>query len=311
MKSKILILISVAFVLSCKKADTTSQADIQETAQQVGDVMASVDESGGSSGSLASAEAFEKSLHNTMERFAPGSAPEPSMIASLMLPKAEAVSCFGFGFGACSGGAPFKIIRNYNNCTVGSAGTATLSGTVEVTWSAGTGSAITGCSLVDAGNIITRNPNFILTGRRGATLAVTKTGTNGQRLTWASGTGSNKVFNFSNDGINRKFTANGSTLFDQTTTTTTAISVTGVSRSNRVMNGGSLRVTNNLTAVTCDYVPTNVTWASTCNCPTSGSWAGSCSDGKSVTLDINGCGTAKYTEGSEVEDVTFDRCASN
>ena len=307
MKNKILILFVIAFAFGCKKNNTT-EVDIQETAQQVGDVMASVDESGGSSGNIASIQNYEKSLHNSMERFAPGSAPERNMVASLMLPKVEAVSCFGFGFGGCSGGAPFKIVRSFDNCTVGS---ATLSGTVEVTWSAGTGSAITGCSLVDAGNIITRNPNFILTGRRGAALAVTKTGTNGQRLTWASGSGANKVFNFSNDGINRKFTAAGSTLFDQTTTTTTAITVTGTSRANRVMNGGSLRVTNNLNAVTCDYAPTNVTWATGCNCPTSGSWSGSCSDGKSVTLEINGCGTAKYTEGSEVQDVTFDRCASN
>ena len=189
-------------------------------------------------------------------------------------------------------------------------GAATFSGDVTLTWGGGTN---VDCTLGGtAGTHITRVPNFTATGLRGATLAVTKTGTIGQRVTWNSGASPNRVFTLSNDGINRKFTtASAVVLFNQTTVTSGDITVTGEARTNRVMNGGSLRVTNNLTSVVCSYVPTNVTWAgTTCNCPTSGSWAGSCSDGKTTTLNITGCGTASYTEGTTTQTVTFDRCGT-
>src|SRR5262245_40617331 len=42
-----------AFLGACGKTNTAGNADIEETAQQVGDVMASIDESGGSTGALA------------------------------------------------------------------------------------------------------------------------------------------------------------------------------------------------------------------------------------------------------------------
>jgi hypothetical protein len=120
------------------------------------------------------------------------------------------------------------------------------------------------------------------------------------------------VFTYSNDGISRVFTLGATTLFNQTTTTTSPVTITGGARANRVMSGGNIRVTNNLTSVTCNYVPTSVTWAASgsCNCPETGSWAGSCSNGKSTTLSITGCGTANYTEGSETTAVTFDRCGT-
>jgi hypothetical protein len=304
MKIKILGLIFLALInFGCKKNATDSSAvDIQETAQQVGDTMASMDEAGKSSGSIAS---FEKSFQNSFDRYAPNESTDTSSVASLFLPKAEAVACFGFGFGSCSSNT---IVRNYNNCTIGS---ASLSGDVTLVWGGGAAA----CSLSSSGQFITRTPNFTLTGRRGATLSVTKTGTIGQRLTWASGSGFSKVFNFTNDGINRKFTdSNSNVIFDQTSVVSGTLTVTGTDRNNRVITsvGGTLKVTNNLTSVVCDYTPSNVTWSSTtCNCPVAGSWSGSCSDGKSTTLDITGCGTANYTEGSETQSVSFDRCSSN
>lgn len=288
----------------CKKAEVAATTDIQETAQQIGDVMASVDETGGSTGSIASmkdTERLQNSVRQSFIRFAPNDINE-NMIAKLFLPQANAAGCGTASFAPCSSNV---IIRSFNGCTVGS---AVFSGDVTLTWAGGLGSCSMGTT---PGATITRVPNFTVTGRRSASLAVTKTGAFGQRIELVTAAGTNSVVKFTNDGINRVFSIGSTILFNQTTATSGDITVTGTSRSSRVMSGGSLNVTNNLNAVVCNYVPTNVTWAGgTCNCPTSGSWSGSCSDGKTTTLVITGCGTANYTEGSDTEAVTFDRCGT-
>lgn len=298
-QSKLLFIVAILLLVGCKKIEEEG-ADIQESAQQIGDVMASIDESGSSSGTFA----YYENQKKTFARLSPEDSLEPNLIAQLALPEAQAVSCLGFGFSACNANV---VTRNFNNCTVG---TATFSGTVTLTWA-----NATNCIMNAASASITRVPNFTMTGRRGATLSVTQTGTIGQRLTWMSGTGTTKVFDFTNDGITRRFTAPNSTiLFDQTTTVSGTLTVTGTARTSRVLttSGGALIVTDNLKSVACVYTPTNVTWnSSSCNCPTQGSWSGSCSDGKSTTLNITGCGTATYTEGSETQSVTFDRCTSS
>jgi len=313
MKRLLLILSVSVFIFGCKKADTAaSEADIEDTAQQIGDIMASADEaSGKSDGSIASLDKYQ--FQKTFDRYdnKPSSVAS-NMTKSFVLTSAEAVTCSasgtGYGFGSCNTGAR-TVTRSFNNCTIG---TATLSGDVTLAWS-GSG---TGCFTLGTapGDAVTRSPNFQLTGRRGATLTVSKSGSIGQRLTYVSGSAPNMVFSFTNDGIRRKFTTPASaTLFDQTTTVVsgTAITITGNSRTSRVMNGGFLTVTNNLSNVVCQYTPTNVTWNSnTCNCPVQGSWAGSCSNGKTATLSLTGCGTATYTEGDNSTTVTFDRCGS-
>ena len=258
---KFILLLTIPFVLfSCNKTTDVTTADIQETAQQIGDVMASVDEVGGASGSIAS-NSVQDSIEKTFKRHAPGELDESykSMIAKILQPQVNAATCSGAGF-TCTGRV---LTRTFNGCTVGS---ATFNGTVTSTWAGANG---TGCTLgTVAGDTITRVPSFTVTGRRGATLSVTKTGSIGQRLTWASGTGTAKQFTFTNDGINRTFTVNTTPLFNQTTTVTTPITVTGTDRANRVMNGGVLRVSNAITNVNCDYAPANVTWTAGCNCPT-------------------------------------------
>jgi hypothetical protein len=276
--------------LSC--GDTISSDDVEEIGQQVGDVMASIDESGGSGGGLAMLEATRR----TYARLAPAEI-QDSWIEALLLPSAHAASCATGTFAACSSNV---ITRTFSGCTIG---TATFDGTVTLTFSDAASDST--CALASSGHSVTRAPNFTVTGRRGATLAVTKTGTNGQVITRGSGS----TFSFTNDGIRRAFTnASGTTTFDFTTQTTSAITVTGTARAARTLSGGSLRVTNNLTQVTCDYVPSSVTWASTCNCPTSGSWSGSCSDGKSTSLSITGCGTGSITVDSTTASFSFDRC---
>jgi hypothetical protein len=271
--------------------------DNEEVGQQIGDVMASVDESGGTTGSLAYWEGAKK----TFERLAPAEVHD-TLLESWFSPTAYAATCSSANtFGSCTSNV---ITRTFGDCTIGG---ATFSGTVTLTWSSGASS----CAMTATTQNVIRVPAFTVTGRRGATLTVSKSGTVGQRLTWSSGSGSSKVFAFSNDGIRRVFTnARGTTMLDYTTQTTSDITVTGTSRTSRVMSGGSLRVTNNSSSVTCDYVPTDVTWVSTCNCPTSGSWAGSCSDGKTTTLTLTGCGTGTLAVGSSSSAMTFDRCYS-
>lgn len=290
--SKIISLLIFAFIFeACSEVEDA--ADIQETAQQIGDVMASVDESGGdSNGTMAFNEGQRRFIarreQNVQGLFL-------NDVYSFLNPvkPTEAAACSTTSFSACNAG---QRVRDLNNCTIGS---AIFTGDVTLTFS-------NPCSLSSNGDFVHREPNFTVSGRRGATLTVTKSGTHGQTTTRTPA-----GFNFANDGIRRVFTLSGETLFDYTTSTTSNILVTGTSRANRVMDGGNLRILNNRTAVTCNYVPNDVTWSSTCNCASSGSWTGSCSDGKTTAVRITGCGTATVTMGEESEDFSFDRCYSN
>lgn len=295
-KFSALLLITVALI-SCKKNSETASSgtDIQEYGQQVGDVMASIDEAGGSTGTISYNEQFaaEKLFARALS---------PSTFDFSFITGAQAVSCFsGSTFGSCVGGT--TLTRTFGGCTVG---IVTVTGTVVFVWSNNNN-----CVLGATGDSITRTPNFTITGRRGATLTVSKSGSIGQRLTWQSGAGINKVFAFSNDGIRRVFSiSGGDTFLDFTTHTTSDITVTGTLRTNRVINGGSLRVTNNISGNICDYAPSNITWSAGCNCATSGNWSGACTDGTNTALVITGCGTAALTVGSRTENITFDRCGS-
>ena len=272
----------------------SESADIQETGQQLGDVMASIDESGGSAGSFALLD----SSRRTYARVAPAEL-RGSWLATLLLPK----SAYAWGcasshtFGSCTNNV---ITRTFDECVIG---TTRTTGTVTLTYA--DGAVDNTCQMTAPGHSVTRVPAFTVTGRRGATLTVSKSGEKGQVITRGEG----DTYSFSNDGIRRAFvTASGSTLFDFTTQTLSPITVTGTERANRVLTGGSLRVTNNLTGVTCDYTPTQVSWTEGCNCPTSGSWAGKCSDGKATSLAITGCGNGNLKVGEAGEAFTFDRC---
>lgn len=280
---------SLLFLVSCAEDETV---DIQETAQQVGDVMASVDESGGNANGTIAMMDNQRRFIAVREQKISGFADLWSAIQPIQ--KAQAGACRDTSFSACTSS---QKVRDLNDCTIGS---AVFSGDVTLSFSDAA------CVVNSDGDNVRRSPNFTVTGRRGATLTVSKTGTNGQTITrTAAG-----VFTFANDGIRRVFSLAGNTLFDYTTTTTSNINITGTSRADRVMTGGNLRVLNNVSSVSCDYVPSNVTWSSSCNCASSGSWAGTCSDGKSSSVNITGCGTATITVGEDSESLTFDRCYS-
>jgi hypothetical protein len=276
--------------------------EIQEVGQQLGDIMASIDEAGGSAGTLGQND--RQAATRLFARLDPDFRSGQTALSHFFswIPEAHAVLCSDSStFGACTGST--TVTRSFGGCTLGS---LTFTGSTSLIWSnAG------GCSLAAFGDFITRQPSITVTGRRGATLTINRSGTFGQKLTWQSGLTTNKVFGFSNDGIRRIFaTGSGVILADLTTTTTADITVTGTTRTNRVLSGGNLRVTNNVSGVTCDYVPASVAWTAGCNCPNSGNWSGTCSDGKATSLTLNGCGTGTLTIGAESTTFAFDRCGS-
>lgn len=296
--SMLALFLSTLLLTGCGKADLDDTD--RENAQQIGDSMASIDESG-SGGTIAMNSLDEdKILRDSRPLFARYGVTLKSSRFSL-IPEAQALSCLltsSYISPSCSSNT---LVRTFGGCTVG---LASFAGTVTLVW----GGSSASCTMGATGDTITRTPSFTVTGLLGATLSVTQTGSIGQRLTWVSGTYPSRSYSFSNDGIRRVFTVGGTSLLDFTTMTTSNIGITGNLRSNRVINGGTLRVTNNLTGVVCDYSPSSVAWSSTCNCPTSGTWSGSCTDGKQGVLTLTGCGTADFEFNDREGTVNFDRC---
>jgi hypothetical protein len=276
-----------------------------ELAQQLGDVMTSIDESAGSSGNYASIHHEIKAAHQSIARFSPQSEPSKfnrqlNLFASA-LPQAVAASCFGSGFSTCSAGV---ITRNFSQCTVGS---STFAGSVTLNFS---GPTVGTCKLSSATDTVKRNPNFTITNSVGS-IAVSKTGTDGQVMTYTSGAGTNKVFSLTNDGIRRVITVGTEIKHNVVTSITSAVTVTGSDRASRIMNGGSIRLQNALTFERCDIAPSAVTWSGTCSCATSGSWSGSCETKGAFILAITGCGTANLTVGAETKAVTLSQCSGS
>ena len=287
-----------AILVGCSPESRVSSEGLDEVAQQVGDVMASIDETGGPQGTLSQLE----NSYLKMERRL-----DPHFEFPGLIPNAFASSCItSSSFSMCS--ASRSMTRTFNDCTLG---LATFAGTVKLTWGGTSGS---GCSLgiPSAGGTITRAPDYTVTGLRGATLKVglDPSAALGQRLTYVGGLGSGAQFNFSSDGIRRVFTLpDGSPLIDFTTRTLDNLVLTGVARSSsRVLNGGTLEVKNNLSDFKCDFTPNQVTWSPTCTCPVSGTWRALCSDGTNSSIELTGCGSAEFTFGLESQTISFDRC---
>jgi hypothetical protein len=293
-------LICGALAVGCTNRGGSFSDTDDETSQQLGDTMASIDEFGGTSGGgIALQQSFEKTMH----RISPSEFKTPFW-KNLFVSNAFAASCLASStFNAC---ASNTITREFDDCTGPFGGI--WNGAITLSW----GGTSANCQMQAEEDFLVREPNFAVTGFRGAELVVTKSGTFGQKLTWVSGSGDSRVFEFENDGIHRVFsTPSGAALFDFTTKTTSPITVTGALRSNRVVDGGVLRTTNNLNDVTCDFVPSDVTWDSTCTCAVSGAWSATCSDDTSYEVEITGCGTADVTRNDVTRSVEFDRCLEN
>lgn len=303
----VLFFIASLFIFGCANKEDVSNdgADYTETAQQIGDVMASIDEMGKSGGSIA---LNDKSTDKIFARLAPDNSGELTKknLVTLLQPQAQAITCSGSGFGTCSSNTLTRIFPT--DCTVGS---AKFNGSIAFAW----GGTSSSCIMQAANDYITRAPNFNVTGRRDAVLTVSNVGTFGQKLTWVSGSGSTRVMSLTSDGINRKFiTSAGKTLFNHTTQiatgVSTALTVTGTDRTSRVISGGVLTVTDNQANTTCSFSPIAVTWGPSCNCPVSGTWNGTCSTGTNSKLVLTGCGTGTYTDGTNTSNVILDRCGT-
>lgn len=268
-----------------------------EVANQLGSMMATVDEAG--RGSVTIASFTSPTILQKLE-------PQSTSVAQLFIPKANAANCGLSDFGSCNSNT---VIRNFNSCSIGG---YVLTGSVSVNWTGGTT-----CALTAPTQAIRITPNYTVAGNN-ASLTETKTGAVGVTLTWASGSGTAKVFNYVNDGVNRTLTYNGSTLLSLNTRTVTPITVTGSARGSRVLSSaaGAFEITSATTSEVCTFQPNSVSWgAANCNCATSGQWAGTCSTMGSYTMTITGCGAATiaYTDNgaAKTQAVSLDRCVQN
>lgn len=216
MRKLIYFAIIVLFVQACKKSDTDATYSVDttnESAQQVGDVSASVDESGGNADGTVTTAAFE--IESAKKSFARLSGEElnTAKISSLFLPEAEAVACNSVNFQTCVSTTVGRRVRDFANCTT--AGGGVISGSVNLTFSN------PACKIMANNDNVSRVPNFTITGLRGATFTVSAP-TTGQTMTRTLPTN----YNFTNNGINRTFvTPKGVTLLNVTTTTGTSAGV--------------------------------------------------------------------------------------
>jgi hypothetical protein len=96
--------------------------------------------------------------------------------------------------------------------------------------------------------------------------------------------------------------------------TTSPLVVTGTSRADMVIVGGTLVVTHNDAGYAVSLTPDNLAWTPTCNCASSGTLTGTVTSGKeagkSATVTITGCGTADIDIDGQTASVTLDRCTS-
>lgn len=297
LKKYILVMASVFLFTGCGSQEEASVDISSELANQVGDFMASVDESYGATGSTFS---VDQNLMNSELLFLEKISPTPLslQIGQKLIPFANAASCFGQGFSGCAAGVN---TRNFNSCTVGS---ATFTGSVSINWV----SSAT-CSEVAGANTVRRSPNFSVS-KGNATVSVYKTGTNGQEMTW-TGSASPKTVTATSDGIRRTAIADGATVYDVSTSTVGGISISGTARVGRRISSGTLRFTNHLNNEVCDITPSNVVWSSNCTCATAGSWSGNCTINGAFNVTISSCGTGTVTYNGQSRSVTFDRCAGS
>ena len=299
-KVYVLAVTSMFLITACGSQEEASVDISSELANQVGDFMASVDESYGSTGSAFNVEQsmIDSQLNSELlflEKISP--TPLSLQISRKLIPFANAASCFGQGFNCAAG----VNTRTFNSCTVGS---ATFTGSVAISWISSAA-----CMEVAGANTVRRNPNFSVS-KGNATVSVYKTGTNGQEITWTNPS-SPKTVTVTSDGIRRTATADGSTVYDVSTSTVGAMTVSGTTRVGRRITAGTLRFTNHLNGEVCDLTPSNVVWGSSCTCATAGSWSGNCTINGAFNVTVSSCGQGSVTYNGQSRSVTFDRCAGS
>jgi hypothetical protein len=291
-RSLVLVLtVSGVSLLAAGGCRKMSLADQDQIGDAVGELMASVDESTKGSGATA-----RLPILRMPEELKP---PVWHRMYDGFCHTAYAASCVQSLFATCNAGVR---ARTFNQCSIGA---ATLDGMVTLTFS-----DTRACTLVAAGDSVTRTADFTLTGPYGGTLAVSSPG-GGQVLT-KTATG----FDYNVPGMQRVLTGPaGRKLFDISTRTTSPIHINGSSRADLTIVSGALEVSHNLAGYKVTLQPENLTWNTTCNCAVSGKLTGTVAgggklDGKSASVTITGCGSADVDIDGDTESVTLDRCAT-
>jgi hypothetical protein len=279
-------LAATALTAGCRRATLDDQGQIGSAA---GEAMASLDESVGGQSTTAYVPIYQlpDQLKGPLWRRAIG----------WVMPEAYAASCWQSTFGPCTAGAR---TRQFGDCTLGA---ATIDGQVTLAFSQ---PAL--CTVIAAGDSVTRTADITLTGPFGGTLEVTSPG-GGQTLTKTA-----DGFTYAVLGMERVLTSAGNRkLFDISTRTTSPLVVTGSSRADLEIVSGTLEVTHNLAGYTVTLAADKLAWSSACNCAVSGTLTGSVEggklSGKSASVQLTGCGQAQVTVDGDTENVTLDRCA--
>lgn len=282
--------------LSCSRGQDPVQASNEsDFASQIGDVMASVDEFGGSSGILA--EGNQESLKNQIHFL--------SKLNPILSAQAASTNCASAEtFSSCSQN---QVVRTFSDCILFG---VRLTGNVIFSYS--DGFLDNNCLMTAPGHSITRSPAFKIVTPGGGSIEVSKSGIYGQKITRGALSGGLATFSFESDGIRRVLLKADKTIrSDFTTDTTSPLQIVGSTRANRVMSAGKLRVTNNLSGLTCEFSPETLKWEERCTCPTSGAVASTCSDGTTYRLRFTSCGTGSLTvDNQKTYDVNLDRCVS-
>lgn len=251
------------------------QAQEREFVEQVGETMAAIDEMGGSRGAFAQRA--------------------PRRWPSFGGFTAHAGSCASdVTFGACTGS---KVVRTFGGCRTG---VLEFQGKVTFTFANADGD----CRVDETGETVARDPDYVVTGALGDRFVVAKTGSEGQVLTNAGG----QTYSYRNDGIRKTYTSFNTEVFAFTSRTLDPVTVVGKKRAGRIMDAGSIRVTDETRGAACTFVPNDVTWTAGCNCATSGTWTANCDRDDSFTLELTGCGEGKIRQDDETRDAILSRC---
>jgi hypothetical protein len=224
----------------------------------------------------------------------------------LLLEKAYASGCQRAVFQSCMSSSKQAT---YSQCEV--PGTSfQLNGSVQLSYSDAA------CGLSSTGNTVTRTYNTTYSGPRGGQLTFSSalqsdykgnSYSGGGRITRTAG-----GWNIDVLGKHKSFQWRGNTLYSVSMRTLAPHQITGsLSRSSRVLDGGTLEVNHNIAQFTVLVQPQNVQWTNSCCHPVSGSLNLNFSGSKTGTATLNfssQCGLASLVESGQTKEIQLSYC---
>jgi len=223
------------------------------------------------------------------------------------IPNAYAATCSGRAVTQpCVSGIK---IKNYTNCSIG-VSDHQLNGSVSLTYS-----DTTNCNIDSNGEFVTRTYDVTRTTPWGAkirTFSTSKTDYEGD--TYGGGTRLEQTgsgYELTILGKHKTRTSsNGRSRLDLSINTETPISFNQLTRSGRIVDGGSLIIAHNLAKYKMTLQPNNLGYSANCCYPTSGSidisYSGSVNG--SGLVSFSSCGKATVTKDSKSYDIEFYSC---